>query len=57
MATGKSSSQHKGGKDDGKMKGKPGYPKGTPERCGKTVQSPNYPRENNAGKTFVKKGY
>lgn len=55
MATGAKSSQHKGGKDDGKMKGKPGYPTG-PERISKTVPSPNYPRENFAGKTFSKKG-
>jgi hypothetical protein len=35
---------------------KPGYPKGT-EGVAKTVASPNYPRENFAGKTFTKKGY
>ena len=56
MATGKNPSQHDGGKGDKKEKGKPGYPKG-PEGVSKTVQSPNYPRENHAGKTFVKKGY
>ena len=56
MAEGKSPSQHKGGKDDGKAKSKPGYPKG-PERIAKTVESPKYPRENFAGKTFTKKGY
>jgi hypothetical protein len=56
MSTGKSPSQHHGGKKDGKAKGKPAYPKG-PERCAKTVPSPNYPRKNFAGKTFVKKGY
>ena len=34
---------------------KPGYPKGT-EGVAKTVASPNYPRDNFAGKTFTKKG-
>lgn len=34
---------------------KPGYPKSN-EGVAKTVQSPNYPRDNFAGKTFVKKG-
>ncbi len=56
MSTGKDPSQHKGGQGDHKEKGKPCYPKG-PERVAKTTQSPNYPRENHAGKTFVKKGY
>lgn len=53
MATGAKSSQHKGGSGDHKMKAKPDYPKG-PERIGKTVASPNYPRENFAGKTKKK---
>lgn len=57
MATGANPSQHKGGSGENKKKAKPGYPKGSPERCGKTVPSPNYPRENFAGKTFKKKGY
>lgn len=55
--TGKMPSQHKGGKGDHKQKTKPGYPTGTPERTSGTVQSPNYPRKNFAGKTFTKKGY
>lgn len=57
MALGKKPSQHSGGQKDGKSKGAPGYPMGKPERCGKVVPSPNYPRENFAGKTFTKKGY
>jgi len=56
MATGANPSQHKGGSGDHKKKAKPCYPKGSPERIGKTVPSPNYPRENFAGKT-KKKGY
>ena len=54
MATGKNASQHDGGKGDKKEKSRPGYPKG-PEGISKTVQSPNYPRENFAG-SKVKKG-
>jgi len=55
MATGKSPSQHKGGKGEHLGKLKPGMPKG-PEGVSKTVASPNYPRENFAGKTFAKRG-
>ena len=53
MKAGKASAKHKGGKGDYKEKTKPGYPKG-PEHVAKTVPSPNYPRENHAGKS--KKG-
>ena len=48
MGTGKNPGQHKGGSGDMKEKGKISYPKG-PEGVTKTVQSPNYPRENMAG--------
>ncbi len=57
MGTGKDPGQHKGGSGDHKSYAKPCYPKGPPERVGKTVPSPNYPRENHAGKSFKKKGY
>ena len=55
-ATGASPGQHKGGKGDYKEKTKPGYPVKC-ERCGSTVASPNYPRQNSAGKSSTKKGY
>jgi len=56
MATGANPSQHKGGKGEHKSKAKPGYPTGSPERVGKTVPSPNYPRENCCSGKTKKKG-
>ena len=48
--TGKNPKQHKGGKGDHMAKTKPAYPTKT-EGVSKTVESPNYPRSNFAGRT------